>query len=777
MEEQTIYHKKLVDDLANLIGYFEYKEHIKAKQEESKAKGENITMSSDWGYMPAGCEEILDNCYKFIGQNKSFVALTEIVDSIKYLLKGYVNTINLDDLKSNIKGEYIEQYKVFDKLKEIVVEYYRWEEEEYKPLLEKYKQTKLFKLEEFNDYNWFAPRMFLFIEEAIKRNLFKFYTYKQGSGKINQLTEFYIYPQIGISQSLDEWLSHLDKQNMDEAGDRAVVTLFYKMDYVSKHYNYFIITVHHKDSIWLITDQIDFYNPRNKQSSRKPERHKQNHYENIGLPYDLVDELDEIRKIKSSVLLPNAIKTSYFLASDYEDYYRPIIEKEIKEKEKENEYGTRYVGKIHISDSERIPVIGKKILEDNGIPFDHIEKPGYNKNLWVYKHLGQSKVVILENENKEIKGDYKVIIYNAAEILQKPIADCHTGDKIYFIGLINRIFEELGYQPERERILTADKHLGQLLLGSADSSFLYDDKGQLRKHDGGDDDIVHFEGFADDIQKIFDDLISSIGVDEEQTKALTTLKYQSVVKSKNYHRDWLGTPKSLENVIRWSILEDKADEIRNFINSKISRKQKKDDAILLKSLLGREELIPRLMDLAFNPIKFIKEKEPTFGRNSFLTIYGGDDKIETEHDWIYVKDKSTVKHTTKYVYRDGNDRISLYYDGTTKEITKYSGNWEYEKCHHCKTAKLKEHRIQFYIRHYEQLMILLGYTDRMQLPLSYRNYRSHIFIPYKGNSILDNSHPYSLIEDPLSKELPNGFQINLWMCGNCFEQFKKQYTK
>lgn len=83
-------------------------------------------------------------------------------------------------------------------------------------------------------------------------------------------------------------------------------------------------------------------------------------------------------------------------------------------------------------------------------------------------------------------------------------------------------------------------------------------------------------------------------------------------------------------------------------------------------------------------------------------------------------------------------------------------------------------RISF--RRYTEMMALFG-CDRKDLPVYYRNYLSHICIPYTGNSILDNVKPeyLALEKDPCSRNNPNDINIYIPYCGKCKNKLYKKY--
>lgn len=103
-----------------------------------------------------------------------------------------------------------------------------------------------------------------------------------------------------------------------------------------------------------------------------------------------------------------------------------------------------------------------------------------------------------------------------------------------------------------------------------------------------------------------------------------------------------------------------------------------------------------------------------------------------------------------------------------------AGKTEYseETCIRCETNMSKSvAKINIY--HYSALLWLLGMTDRKELHPYFRQYRSHSFRPYNGNSLLQQTHPYTRLIDPCSDYAPNGINLSLYMCGTCFNKHKR----
>ena len=77
---------------------------------------------------------------------------------------------------------------------------------------------------------------------------------------------------------------------------------------------------------------------------------------------------------------------------------------------------------------------------------------------------------------------------------------------------------------------------------------------------------------------------------------------------------------------------------------------------------------------------------------------------------------------------------------------------------------------------YTEIATILG-IGRDGLPPLFRDYLSHVFVPYHGNSILDNVKPeYTAIEhDYVSRRNTNRMEFTFKFCGNCVRKLFKQY--
>lgn len=63
--------------------------------------------------------------------------------------------------------------------------------------------------------------------------------------------------------------------------------------------------------------------------------------------------------------------------------------------------------------------------------------------------------------------------------------------------------------------------------------------------------------------------------------------------------------------------------------------------------------------------------------------------------------------------------------------------------------------------------------EREELPINFQNYNAHIFIPYIGNTILDDVDPVlnACTNEPMQRSEPNRFFIKYRLCRKCLETF------
>ena len=145
-------------------------------------------------------------------------------------------------------------------------------------------------------------------------------------------------------------------------------------------------------------------------------------------------------------------------------------------------------------------------------------------------------------------------------------------------------------------------------------------------------------------------------------------------------------------------------------------------------------------------------------------------------------------HKLSHIYRgtpeEKNDDNSIWYHNEFFAISadaKISNNWNGDfyvfdgKCVDCGAKAVRKGAL-IYIHHWKHLIMLMN-VGRKEIPQCFRNYTSHNYIPYVGNSITSNINPKYLVQDPLSAKFPNRLRLVYPLCGNCIRKYFKQYRK
>lgn len=111
---------------------------------------------------------------------------------------------------------------------------------------------------------------------------------------------------------------------------------------------------------------------------------------------------------------------------------------------------------------------------------------------------------------------------------------------------------------------------------------------------------------------------------------------------------------------------------------------------------------------------------------------------------------------------------------TNYHINKFRDFYRFVNCVECDCEKPT--RLQLKIFTYKELCGILR-VKREELPYTFQNYTSDFYVPYVGNTILDNVNPEYLILDPRSKEHRNYYSIGIPLNKRCFNKLRKKYWK
>ena len=141
---------------------------------------------------------------------------------------------------------------------------------------------------------------------------------------------------------------------------------------------------------------------------------------------------------------------------------------------------------------------------------------------------------------------------------------------------------------------------------------------------------------------------------------------------------------------------------------------------------------------------------------------------------------SRVFHGTKDEKSDYNSAITfneLYPVECLESYKNWKGYiWIFNGRCSNSDAKAVAKGVRMWICHHNFISALLG-VKRTDLPQVFQNYMSHHFVPYVGNSILEDINPMYLVEDPMSEKRPNGISVWYPFCGNCIRKYQKKYKK
>lgn len=588
------------------------------------------------------------------------------------------------------------------------------------------KHHDIFKDDTFEEATLFN-NVSLVLDAALDKGLFSLHSYKEGKSKISKNQEYYIYPHMGISYSLQEWLHWLESQmDFELKHDEAIVTCFMKMEYESSSFSYFVIAIHKGDSIWIATDQLNFYNPANKtgqarrSKSSGKDRANDGRNAHIGLPYELFENLNEIRK-ENGTLTTKDYCDPIDVKEDFEEYS--------KGKKKPWSMDGYYKRKKYFTDFFDLLLTKYKV--------DHSASEMHVDSTWDDRTGGRAllKGVHVATYNHEHK---KLILYRNAEVLKYPMAKWDVECKLYLKYLIDRLLFKLKKNPQLEQVMIAAQNIEQKLIGQ--ETFTHKE--------------TQLEYYEESHQKYVKDIVDNWEDKEEaKTTALAKLDYGLAFSNPDYDANWLGTPAAIDNVIKWSALDKMTDPVRNTIAKKWDDEEwRKDQHVQLQKLFQDNiEDYYKMMFLA----------------PRIYTRYKGFSSWNTKDDYKYTDFVTAVSKfkTWTDLHMDFEPVVDLKYPYKHNDCPR-CGEWSMKYYHH------------IHIRSWQQILLMIGKTtkDRQLLPQIYRCYQAHDQIPYKGNSLLNNTHPYTSLRDPFSERNPNGLTSKVLICGNCRVQLEKKYN-
>jgi len=319
------------------------------------------------------------------------------------------------------------------------------------------------------------------------------------------------------------------------------------------------------------------------------------------------------------------------------------------------------------------------------------------------------------------------------KLLSIPVMKFHPSERFFLIKLAERIVRKC-LREELVQATTMGLHTEQLLL---------EHKGAVP--DRSDD----LEGWTKDAQAHHAELMATVPA--ETTKALVPMDYSIVVRSKTFDRNWLGPISQLESLAHWTIVDERRAELQKHFES--LKKRRESDGKKFQEVLDARA--GAILDFVFSAtvIGWITTAVDDFGENK---LKSGDKFIS-----CFIEPYNKKDYT--YGWSWGHNLTVGLGTGKKDLFSRDAGNRA--KCWSC-DFHVKKPVKTIHIRHWHQFQHLVG-GDREMIPPYFRCYKAHNFVPYTGNSILDNSNPLTLLRDHCTQEDPNGISIQIFLCGFC----------
>lgn len=254
---------------------------------------------------------------------------------------------------------------------------------------------------------------------------------------------------------------------------------------------------------------------------------------------------------------------------------------------------------------------------------------------------------------------------------------------------------------------------------------------------------IHVQNYIQEIRE-FAELLNSV----EPQSMLPAILPRDLVRLDEKITEWVGSEKSINNYINWTVANSEAENIKNLFSKHYS-KYVPDRRMLDRP--GYEKMEKLLLTTTENRDKWL---EFLF---SAKAIYG---VFVANSDFYFSSMSGSGRYTKQCIAVIPSKK--KYDDHTICCICgERSGKWEASYA-----PLLPEH-----------LKVVLG--EDYVLPLLFTSFRAHdTCFPYVGNSILDNISPLVDIKTPASHFLPiklDGDVIHFDLCGHCANKLEKKY--
>lgn len=217
--------------------------------------------------------------------------------------------------------------------------------------------------------------------------------------------------------------------------------------------------------------------------------------------------------------------------------------------------------------------------------------------------------------------------------------------------------------------------------------------------------------------------------------------------SKYVEPNWLCTPENYTNLVAWSEKESLREQKQKAL-FEYWESHRKEDADKLSKLF--QERYEHLLPILFS------------GKDVYIYIMDADPTSS-------FGDKGRTFIPKIFTTNECNNNWAEF----DIEFLPKKSNW-YKYCRNCGRYKTSTYFLK--VHSYAEIMALLR-CERTYLPQNYINYKSFLYLPYYGNSILDNVNPEYLIKDPLSSKMSNSYPIGICLCKRCIAKLYKKYFR
>lgn len=183
------------------------------------------------------------------------------------------------------------------------------------PIIEKYEKWDVVQKEQFKQYlfnnNWLKEEEktdellnnfnWLWIARAkksIHKGLVKVYSATEKYDHRSEIAQAsYRMPDV-IAITSDP-IRLMPNPNLDDENE-VHVAMYMKIEKIID-YSYFIFTFQFRGELYIATDKMIFSNPRVATCSRNPGRRREEYFDNIDLPYGIIDDIIEWRKDSKAI--------------------------------------------------------------------------------------------------------------------------------------------------------------------------------------------------------------------------------------------------------------------------------------------------------------------------------------------------------------------------------------------------------------------------------------------------------------------------------------------